>query len=90
MLNMCKPCITLFSSHLISTNHSTHPNNCMYNRTPINHTTSRTNNHHSNHTRKEGVAKNSEEEVEEEDLVEEKVKLHAIILDNWVTMPNII
>ena len=29
-------------------------------------------------------------EVEEdEDLAEEEVKLHAIIVDNWVTMPDI-
>ena len=32
---------------------------------------------------------NSEEEVEEEVLVEEKVKSHDITLDNKVTMPEI-
>ena len=38
----------------------------------------------------EGVEKNLEEEVEEEDLVEEEVKLRAINMDNRVTTENII
>ena len=36
------------------------------------------------------MAKNSEEEVEEEDLVEEEVKLHAITVNNWAIMPEIV
>ena len=59
--------------------------NHTYNKIPISHSTSRTNTHHSNHTRKEGVVENSEEEVEEDDLVEEEAKLRAITVDNRVT-----
>ena len=66
-----------------------HLDSHMHNKTPIIHTTSRTSIHHSNHTRREGVAETSEEKVEEEDLVEEEVKLRAIIVDNRVTIPDI-
>ena len=85
-----RPRINLCSSHLISTNHTTCLSSCTCNKIPISHSTTRTNIHHNNHTRREGVAKNSEEEVEEEDLVEEEVKLHAITVDNQVTMPEIV
>ena len=37
----------------------------------------------------EGLVETSEEEVEEDILVEEKVKSHDITLDNKVTMPEI-
>ena len=43
----------------------------------------------SNHTLKEGVVENSKEEAEEEVLVEEEVKLHAITVENQVTMSYI-
>ena len=89
-MNRRKPCIIPRSSHLISTNCSTHFNNRTREKIPINHTTSRTSTHHNNHTRKEGVAETSEEEVEEKDLVEEEVKLHDITVDNRVTMPEIV
>ena len=82
-LNMHKPRISLDSSQLISTNH-------MRNKTPISHTTNKTSTHHNNHTRREGVVETLEEEVEEEDLVEEEAKLRAIIVDNWVTMLEIV
>ena len=36
------------------------------------------------------MVETSEEEVEEEVLVEEEVKLHAIIVENQVTMPDIV
>ena len=62
----------------------------MHNKTPINHTTSRTSTHHNNHTHREGVAETSEEEVEEEGLVEEEVKLRVITVDNQVAMLDII
>ena len=81
-LNRHKPHIVLHSSHLISTNCSTHFNNRTREKIRINHTTSRTSTHHNNHTRKEGVAETSEEEVEEKDLVEEEVKLHDITVEN--------
>ena len=44
---------------------------------------------HRSHTCKEGLVETSEEEVEEEVLVEEKVKSHDITLENKVTMPEI-
>ena len=56
---------------------------------PIFHTTIRTSTHHNKDTHKEGVAENLEEEVEEEDLVEEEAKLHAITIDNEVTTLDI-
>ena len=88
-MNRHKPRIILRSSHLISTNRNTRLSSHMRNKTPINHTTSRTNTHHSNHTRTEGVVETLEEEVEEEDLVEEEAKLRAITMDNRVTTPDI-
>ena len=77
-----RPRINLCSSHLISTNHSTHLNRHMHNKTPISHTTNRTNTHYNNHTHREGVVETSKEEAEEEVLVEEEVKLHAITVAN--------
>ena len=59
------------------------------NKTTTNITTNRISTPHSNHTRKEGVVETSKEEAEEEVLVEEEVKSHAITVDNQVTMPNI-
>ena len=81
-LNRRKPRISLRSSHQINTNCSTRFSSRTRNKIHISHTTS-----HSNHTRKEGVVKNLEEEVEVKYLVEEEVKLHAITMENWVTMP---
>ena len=89
-LNTRNPRISLRSSHLISINHSTCFNSYTRNKTPISHTTSRTSTHHSNHTRREGVVETSEEEVEEEDLVEGDVKLCAVTLDNRFTMLEIV
>ena len=89
-LNRHKPHIGLHSSHLISTNRSTRLNSRTHNKTPISDTTSRTSTHHSNHTRREGVAETLEEEVETKDLAEEEVKLHAIAVDNWITMLDIV
>ena len=66
-----------------------HHNNHMRNIITTSRTTSRINTHHNNHTLKEGVVETSEEEAEEEDLVEGEVILHAITMDNQVTMPNI-
>ena len=61
----------------------------MTNKTRISRTTSKSSTHHNSHTHREGVAETSEEEVEVEDLVEEEVKLHAITMDNRVTMLEI-
>ena len=56
----------------------------------ISHNINRTSTPHNNHTLKEGVVETSEvEEEEEEDLVEEEIKLHPITMDNQVTMPDI-
>ena len=49
-----------------------------------------TSTHHSNHTHKEGVVETLEEEVEEEGLVEEEIKLRAITMDNRVTIWDIV
>ena len=46
-------------------------------------------NHNSNHTLREGVVENLEEEVKGEALVEGEVRLHAITMDNQVTMLEI-
>ena len=54
----------------------------MHNKPRISHTTKKTSTHHNSHTRREGVAETSEEEVEAEDLVEAEVKLRAITVDN--------
>ena len=89
-INWCKPHIILHISHQISTNRSMCLNSCTHNKIPIGHTASRTSTHHSNHTCREGVVETSEEEVEEEDLVEEEAKLRAITLDNQVTIPYIV
>ena len=61
----------------------------MHCRININHHTSRTGTHLSNRTHKEGVVETSEEEEEEEYLVEEEVRLHAITVDNRVTVRDI-
>ena len=89
-LNRSKPHIRVRSSHLISINRSTRFSSRTHNKTPISHSTSRTNIYHNNHTCREGVAKTSEEEVEAEDLVEEEVKLRTITMDNRVTMLEIV
>ena len=44
---------------------------------------------HNNHTFREGVVGNSEEEEVEEDLVEEEVRLHAITVEKRVTILDI-
>ena len=81
-INRHKPRINLCSSHLISTKCSTCFKIHTHKKTPINHTTNRTSTQHNNHTRMEGVVETSEEEVEEEDLVEEEAKLHDITVEN--------
>ena len=60
----------------------------MHHRTNINLHTNRTSTHLNNKTHKEGVLETSEAE-EDEDLTEKEVRLHAIIVDSWVTMPDI-
>ena len=64
-----------------------HHNNHMCNKITITRITSRTSTPYTKHTHKEGVVETLE--VEDEDLVEEGVRLHAITVDNWVTMPEI-
>ena len=59
----------------------------MHSRITINLNINRTSTSCSNHTCKEGVVKTSEAEEEEEDLVEEEIRLHAI--NKQVTMPDI-
>ena len=90
-LNWHKHCISLRIFHptsiKINISISMHLNSHTCNKITL--TTSRISTCHSNHTRKEGVVETSEEEVEEEYLVEEDAKLHAITVDNWVTMPEI-
>ena len=81
-LNRNKPRINLLSSHLISTNIHMHFSSHMHNKIPIIKTTSRTNTHHSSYTLREGVTKNLEDKVVEEDLVGGEVQLHAITMDN--------
>ena len=85
--------ISLCSSHPISIRTtislSMHHNNHMHNRITIICNINRINTPYSNQTLKEGVVENSEVEEEEEDLVEEEVMLHAITMDNQVTMPDI-
>ena len=82
-LNKCKPHTNPHSSQLISTNICMRFSSHIHSEIPISKTTSRTSTHHNNYTREEGVAETSEDEVEEdEDLVGEEVKLHAITVDN--------
>ena len=57
----------------------------MHNKITINRTTGRTSTPHSKHAHREMVVETLEAE-EEEVLVEEEVKLHAITVDNQVTM----
>ena len=66
-----------------------HHNNHMCNNITTIRTTSRISSCHNNHTLREGVVETSKEEVEEEDLAEEEAKLHAITVDNWVSMLEI-
>ena len=59
-----------------------HHNNHMRSKITINCPTSRIDTLHNNHTLKEGVVGFSEAEEEEEDLIEEEFRLHAINVDN--------
>ena len=88
-MNWCKHRISLYSSHPINTKISINLSTRLSIHTHNKITTSRTNTHHKNHTNREGVVENLEEEVEEEDLVEEEAKLHAITMENWVIMLEI-
>ena len=81
-MNRKNPRINLCSSHLISTNNRMHLNKHTHNETTINNTITKTTTHHNNYTLREGVAKNLEDKVVEEDLVGEEVQLHAITVDN--------
>ena len=66
-----------------------HHINHMHNKITVGRTTNKISTRHNNHTLKEGVVETSEEEVEEEALLEGEVRLHAITVDNQVTMPEI-
>ena len=92
-MNQRKHCIILHISHLISIKTSIILNMCltnhMRNRITINRPTNRISTLHNNHTLREGVVETLEEEAEEEDLVEEEVKLHAITMENQAIMQNI-
>ena len=77
--------VSIRTSISLSMRHDTH----MCNKINTNCTTSRISTRHNNHTLKEGVVETSEEEVEEESLLEGEVRLHAITVDNQVTMPEI-
>ena len=68
--------------------HSMHPRISMHHRTNISRNISTISTQSSNHTLKEGVVETSKEE-EEEDLEKEEVRLHAITVDNQVTIPDI-
>ena len=81
-LNRLKPYTNLHSSQLISTNSCMCFNSHMHSKTPISKTTNRTSTHINNYTLREGVVENLEEAAEEEVLVEEEVKLHAITMEN--------
>ena len=61
-----------------------HHNNHMHSKITISCTINRTSTPRINHTPKEGVVETLEVE-EEEYLVEEEVKLHAITVENQVT-----
>ena len=61
----------------------------MHNKITTSLITNTINTPHRSHTYREGLVETSEEEVEEDILVEEKVKSHDINLENKVTMPEI-
>ena len=65
-----------------------HHNSHMHSGTTISHNISRTSTPHNNHTYKEGMVETSEAK-QKEDFVEEEVRLHAITMDNQVTMLDI-
>ena len=92
-MNQCKNHNILCSSHpintKISTNLSMHLGIRTHNKITIICITNRISTHHNNYTCKEGVVETSEAKEEEEDLVEEEVRLHAITVDNQVTIPDI-
>ena len=85
-LNWLKHLIIMRSSHLVnivtSISLSMHHNNHMCNTITTSRITHRINTHHNNHTLREGVVETSKAEEVEQDLVEEEVRLHAIIMEN--------
>ena len=85
-LNRCKHPISLHISHPICIKTNIIINIC--HRINISCNTSIISIPHSNHTLREGVVETSEAE-EEEDLAEEEVRLHAITVNNRVTMLEI-
>ena len=85
-INKCKCTSILHLSNTI--NIRTSINLSMLHKTNISRNTSKITTPHNNHTLREGMVETSEAE-EEEDLAEEEVRLHAITVNNRVTMLEI-